>query len=799
MRKLLLDSRRLEGQHPVWREIGTYLQAVVVSGQALDDAVAAIEYLLQLWGGGAAPLIPVKAPNSEPAGIWRQLLDSGRVDEVVPRGHYSTDDLCAELCGVRLGAFDHDPLYIPLSSQIRQGTNHSVSLGLPRRDDPWFVSYLATFGSLPASPEPDLLYHSGISRDVDFADLIEIERETVEEPDGQDLLGRLQTERNPRDMSLFGMAYRLAPWSQDLQAAPTWTSEGWTAQHCGSNIAVVYEPGSVRDLCLLWTLRAAHGYPRGFPLGVPVNGDVAAELEAWTDRDNPYGYFAAKLRGFGRPFALTSLSVAQDVLATIAAAVPFGDWQAIDAAELIQPPGRPSIRSADIASFTNGRAQVTGWDQETRELLRSRSPGAFGPNLHVRISLQDRPLPPLASLRLGDRALAPAWRDGGFDTQLPRQPGETVSVEWPSGFAVLQAAAATHGLQVRPSQPGRVAEAFLRRLGDLAQVDPLKDAWLLGEIDRLTERRGIRWFRQRMRRVTTELDEKSDERLAAVERQIEELRIAGANPDDAHDLTAADLTRGLGRPAAHRWLEWAEDHGLLVRGTEIRCDECNARSWRTADELGPPIVCPGCGETVKRPFRPDHLPFRYRASQALTDVMADDALPHLLCASWWAALMGDGLYGIHPGVEFLDGDEVSGEADVVLLLPNGRIALGEVKSRGAGLTAREVERFETLADRVDALWTFYATPQYAAQCPEIWQQLRRDLPERRAFALTGEHLLELSWNVHSLMGVDATAWTPSSEDDQRARSEFFRARIADVIDHLQEPDHLDRLIGLDGQ
>ena len=594
------------------------------------------------------------------------------------------------------------------------------------------------------------------------------------------------------------MSYGVAGWSQDLATKPSWTSEGWPAQFCGSNIVVVYEPGDIDDLCLLWSLRAAHGFPRGFPLGVPKTADVLSELQRWTDVDDPNLHFAAKLRGFGRPFALTSCSISLAELRAYADDAS-GPWQVFAPDELLQSPSRPSIRSDDFAHFVNGEGRVAGWDQETRELLRARPPGAYGLNLHARISLQDRPLPPLRPLRLGDRALAPAWRDGGYDTQLPREPGGTIRIEWPSGIAVLRAAAANYGLEIRPSRPGRAAEAFVRRIGDFEQLDALKDEWVLQEVDRLTERQGTRWFRERMRTITASLAEVNPtDQLDVIHRQLDDMHVTAAGLTDAHDITASTLQRRLGRDGARAWLEWAEDRGLLIRGAQIDCDRRNARTWRAAGELSPPIICPGCGERIVRPFRADHLPFRYRPSQALVEVMANDALPHLVCASWWSALIGKGLYGMHPGIEFLDNGRVIGEADVVLLLPDGRLALGEVKRRAAGLKQRDIDLLENLAERTDALWTFYATPQYASECPEIWRDLRRELPSRRAFSLTGEQLLQPTHSVFHALGADPTEWEPISEEDKTVREDQFRERIVDMLRHLQAPYRMEQHLGFDG-
>ncbi len=171
--------------------------------------------------------------------------------------------------------------------------------------------------------------------------------------------------------------------------------------------------------------------------------------------------------------------------------------------------------------------------------------------------------------------------------------------------------------------------------------------------------------------------------------------------------------------------------------------------------------------------------------------MEADALPHLLCASWWRALFRDSFYGIHLGAEFLDGDRVLGEADVVLLLADGRVAIGECKRRAVGLTQGDIDRMEDLADRLNAAWTFYATPQWASECTPIWQELRRDLPDRRRFALTGEQLLRRSAGITSLMGVDETAFSPWDATAIQEHADAFKSQLVAVLDDLEEPRRLD--------
>ena len=357
----------------------------------------------------------------------------------------------------------------------------------------------------------------------------------------------------------------------------------------------------------------------------------------------------------------------------------------------------------------------------------------------------------------------------------------------------MAAVAADYGLRVRPSANGLAATALLRRLGQFQSTDPLKDERILRKLDELAESRGASYHRKEIRRIRTQLAAADDQTKSALLDEAATEPRKAATQDDAHDLTVEGL--GLKRVPARAWIEWAEDEGLLIRGTTVRCGNCTAVHWRSAAELGRPIICPSCGQPIARPFPADRLPFRYRPSEALLQLMADDALPHVLAASWWVASMPGGLYGVHPGLEFLDEKgTVIGEADVVLLLTNGRLALGEVKRRGAGLNDSEIQRLEKLADRVDAAWTFYGTPQYASDCPAIWKDLRQDLPARRRVVLTGEQLLTPSREIVALLGADPTAWDPFDDDAREARQAHFEQSLPDLISHVNRPQRLDDLL-----
>jgi hypothetical protein len=783
----LLDERRLDGLHPVTRAIGSELQPLMVDGHDLDDAIAAIADLSQIWSGGGAVLIPVEGFDQPLRDIWADLLRAGQIDAVAARNLYSTEDIMRQVCGLPLHLGPAGPpIYALLASERSRGEEPAeIDVSLPERSDPWFVSYLAALGTFPDEISAWSLQRAGLNPSLNLAELIRFDENPIAEPGAADLIGRVVARRDARTLTMFRLGVGSAYWSQDLATQPTWDSRGWTAAFCGSNIVVVYEPGSVADLCLIWNLRAAHGHSQGLPLGVPNTADVGAVLSAWTDKDAET--WALQLRGIGRPFAITSLSVPQAELAKIAKAAGQ-PWEALPAEALSQTPVRPVILSSATATFVDGVAELNAWDVTTRNLLEIPR-RAHGLDLRIRVSLNNRPLPPLAALRLGSRALAPSWRGGGYETQLPPI-GRSIRLEWPRGISVLAAAAAGYGFRVRPSTNGLAASALLRRLGQFQGADPLKDERILSKLDELARSRGASYHRNEIRKIRAQLAAADDHaRLELLDQVASEPRTAIAQ-DDAHDLTVEGLP--FKRPSARAWIEWAEGEALIIRGTTVRCESCTAAHWRSAAELGPPIVCPSCGWAIARPFPADRLSFRYRPTEALLQLMVDDALPHVLAASWWVAYMPGGLYGVHPGLEFLDDDgKVVGEADVVLLLTTGRLVLGEVKRRGAGLNDAEIDRLENLADRLDAAWTFYGTPQFASDCPAIWKDLRRDLPNRRRVGLTGEQLLTPSREIRAVLGADATAWDPLDATARKAREAYFEQHLPDLINQVNRPQRLD--------
>lgn len=100
------------------------------------------------------------------------------------------------------------------------------------------------------------------------------------------------------------------------------------ARAVGPSVVVVYEPESVEDLCLLWKLRWCFGLPYGAPLGLPVL--MLNTQSAWA---NEAAIFSINLSG--SYFALTSTSVSEQDLASVADQLSFGEWRPEPAEKLM--------------------------------------------------------------------------------------------------------------------------------------------------------------------------------------------------------------------------------------------------------------------------------------------------------------------------------------------------------------------------------------------------------------------------------------------------------------------------------
>jgi hypothetical protein len=654
-----------------------------------------------------------------------------------------------------------------------------VSARLPQ-DHEWFIAYATALGLWPEAPDAQLVERYRYVEGLGWGDVLGHSVDEIGDPGPVDLLRRLRAQRSttPAMMSMALLGIRQAARSGSIQGPAILPNSEETAQQVGPNVVVVYEPGNVEDLALLWNLRMANGLPDGLPLGIPRTADLESALKHWQDEPA----FQMWTLGHDR-CAITSTSVALDALRPIASgAGPL--WSVVSPEEVLRDSDRASRRSLDITSFVDGEATVSGWDPADRDALgrrRSRMEEFVGV---VRFGLRDRRIPPSHSLE-PEYSFAPGFRGGGFEFPESRNDSLT-PVRWPAGWTVIEALALDHGLRAQRSAAGLAAAALLERFGSIAGLGALRSEHLTNLLYRLGERSGMTYFRQKLREMGAAL-RAEDRRL--LEQAIADLHFS-ATGEEQQETTFSALVQMLGRDGGEAWLGWAEDRELLIRGAKVHCDHCGSKSWRTIEELGPAPVCRGCGREISSPFPPGELPFAYRASQAVLQAMEHDVLVQLLAMRWFAELwrpfmdQPSRLFGAYPGVEFFERGETNpiGEADLLLVQSDGALVVGECKRRGAGLNPTELEKLERLADRLGSPWTFLATLDRATDCPPIWREATRSLPEKPRVALTAEFLFDsdISWPA----GMDIFAWReePTSFHEQRERE--FADRLSSWLDHL---------------
>jgi hypothetical protein len=794
--ELLLDNHRLNGVRGVRRTVGPERLAALVNRDELADARDAIRSMCLAWGGSTGLLVPHPKGADDIDARWVPVLSGGVIDELALRGLAMRREIGdRRFEGMSEG--EHlagDSLLAVLVGEARSRDSWPVlDARLPHAADPWHGAYLGVLGDWPESPEEFRKRQAGLVDDFSFDRLLEVDRGIVSAPGAEDLVRRL---REPRVIAAtrlcnFRLGLVAGRRAGDFTSAPFFTERDWIALQTGPNIVVVYEPGSVEDLCLLWNLRAVHAVPPALPLATPRE-QALESLHVWSQFAP--GTQVVSLRGVvtGRPWAIISASVPMSELETLASRAGH-NWTAIEPDELLQGGDRPGLDSTDIATFRDGQASVASFSAADRDLVSRRPVAARGADLRVRLAPLERRLPTsTAFLRFLPNM--EGYQGGGQEFRVTGD--RLLPLDWPSGWNTLRAVMRERGLDVAQSRPGLAAVALLRRLGSFHDVHPLCSAFILEELYRLGERSGFSYFKRRVRELAEAISdpgEDSEARFAALERELAEMRLRPFEGEQ-NDLTFDRLRPRLGRNAATAWLKWAEDRGLLVRGVVLKCTRCGARSWRTTADLAPPVVCPGCGEVIAGAFRPDHLPFRYRPSQLLLDVLALDVLPHVLTLRWLRELLGGyGLYGGHPGVEIREGGKLIGEADVVLLFSDASLALGECKLNPAALTDSEVEKHELLADRVGATWTFYSTPRWSTECGAPSTELSRRLPERVRCVLTAEQVLAQGPVIWAA-GSDPFASGPAGAEERAQHEASFKDGLDRAVGMLQDAPHADQII-----
>ncbi len=785
----LLDAVKPRGILGVTRELGPRSVAVFLDKAAPDAFLTVVGTACQLWGGGAFALIPldVTGQTAQIAPMWSDFLkdlDPDWVDFLelphpqLPRGvgTHVTDPGIGE------------PLLAVAVNQERNPEDwRVVEVCDLESSDAWRDSYAVALGWLPTAPSRAILDAARFRPDLRFEDVLNIARVSPDAPGGRDLAERLMMSAalTPVQLSLMFLDKFPVQTGYHLTVrTPLFPDPYAAAERHGRQLIVVYNPANVEDLCLLWNLRAAHGQPAMAPIGIPVSDTVLADI------DKLQAVYAAHGAQFeaGR-LAVTSTSVDGQRLTDLV----NRRYPVIEPGEVLRPWKRPARITSDVVTFHAGKGFVSAWAPSDRDRLGSLRASFRGGGLVSHLEVQPQPLPSINEpVALGGWPFPEGYRHGGWESKA-NDPNELLEMVWPDGWQMVASIARRLELDVRPSAAGLAAAALLRRVGGIAGVSLLLSPTVIATLERLSERKGMSWFRAEVRKIAAAANDASDggAALKAIDDSLSALHLRPAE-DEVRELTHGEVQRIFrNRTAASRWLEWAEDSGVLIRGVGLSCANCGDRYWRSVPEAVPPVTCRGCGRSIDRPFPADRLEFRYRASEIVTQAVSFDSLVHLLAMRWFfgffhRAIQPSELFGMYPGVEFreLGQAQVLGEADVLLVMANGSLVPGECKRSGSGMNQIELNKLESLCERIRAPWSFIATGDRAAHCPDLWRDAMRNLPASPRFSMTGERLYERAPGV----GQDQLGWKELTDQEWDTHDKTFAESIEETIEWLSRQD-----------
>jgi len=218
-----------------------------------------------------------------------------------------------------------------------------------------------------------------------------------------------------------------------------------------------------------------------------------------------------------------------------------------------------------------------------------------------------------------------------------------------------------------------------------------------------------------------------------------------------------DALSGM-KDLATEWLRWAEDRNIVVRGSAIRCPHCGVRFWRPLAEAVPPFPCPGCARDILRPQDPQSLPFSYRVGEVLRRALADDSVYHLFVLRYVVDFLGPaaGIVGYHPGVDFEDSaGKRLGETDVLLLLDDATVVVGEVKKTAHGLHQRDLDLLDGIATKLESPAVILGSGQDKETTALVSAYDDEDRPGRLARRVVASE----QWrSVLPQQGLGVTAW-----------------------------------------
>lgn len=774
----LLTSEPLNGDTVIHRQLRPAGCAVPVDRTDLESAADAVIGLCNSWGGSAMPLIPV-TPYEAIDSRWHRILLQSNIDGIAKTDLLDEAER-TKFRDIQGGDYRQLLLRVLVDLEAPRPTVQTCR-GVPA-DNEWYLAYLALFGDLPVNPDQMNTWNE-LRRDLTYQDVVTIQGVQTE----IGAAGLAALIRDPSAISAVDLTRsKLSvgmPAATNRGLLPESSRFEWDddriSRRYGPNVIVFYRPGSVEDLALVWNLRARFAHPNGLPLAVPMTDNIDQDI-ATLKGANVEHYF-----GGGHDVALTSFSVTPADLEAVAKQHRF---DIVDPWKLLGPIFGYFVPSTETAYFTAGSATIpdfTATDAEVFGLsLLGSNQGTF---LHLKTTVADDTLPLSRTMRRPYYRGELRYLDGSITSG--GHLNQTTPITQPSRMEVLTALATDANLVAVQSSPGKAAEHLIRAAED--RLSMLSAPGVVAAISELTRGRHVSLVKTRLNQFLKQddLDESADRYQLLLDRL--DRAVGTLDVDEAGYLTFNQLKvlLRMSRAGAERWLQWATASGLILRGVEAKCDRCGHKQWRLLIEIIPTLICHGCANPIENAHGPNHIEYRYRASELLLRAMSDDVLPSVLAIRYIAAAMGGrrGLvFGAYPGIEFRrEGSSlVDAEVDVLAVLRTSGLIVGECKTNARGLTSGVLDKLWKAADQVGARATFAATLDSARNCDPLWR-VQADPNGRPHFALTAEHLFDLEIRSSSI-NEDLFQWRDDHPASRRKDEPAGSAAIDEAFSRFAE-------------
>ena len=791
------DDEALTGVRAVDRHLRMLRYARLVDEADYGAATSWISRLCRCWGAVADLLVPVPRSGHVPA-PYDHLIYHSEIDAIAASP--GVENTMSGLGGIGQSRV---PGAAGGGFAPREGYRQIFSTSVPE-DSPWHLAYVAGLGLLPAEGDGPLLQQALANPELRIDDLLPIERQHCADPGLEDLLLRFDS---PTAVAASLLALTPRPMRSTVHATDDWLAEpAALARQKGNGIVVIYRPGKVADLCLLWNFRSLHGWPSGLPIGIPwpqddpeAIDDLADQLAVLTDRSDLY----SGAMSYG--LVVTSASVPSSDLGSIvdkARAKGARDLGWASPAQLLAPAYAPARITTETLVFTDGIALVPTRTEADRDWLAVAARVPIKPPLRLSVRLLGGPVPTGRTMS-GDLSRGPCYVGGAYATDGSRD--ELRQANWPHKWTMLRAVATDCGLRVEPSPSGRSAMALLSLFQDPRELRWLAHRPLLELLYRAAASSGMTWFKRR----ATELAEIAAAAQVDPESAREEFIAAigsmsvSIDSDSSGLLSFSDVRIALDNAQAARiWMRWAESRRLIIRGAVVECKWCIAKTWRLLAGLTD-SSCPGCGRIIDQPFDTSSLAFRFRVSEPLRRAIENDSIYHLFVMRYLIDITSreDWLVGAHPGVDVYDSTNTQiGEANVLLLFADATTLPVEVKRHASAFKSGDITRLEHIADRLSGIGTALGCGDDHSTAMTYIDGLVRDEPRPRRLVTADQWLAPHARPTIAQSVGDESYWRGVDSDgslpdalDRRFAADFIAANPSHRSSHDAVAEQLNLL------